>query len=146
VGKRGNGEGSVSYQKSRHRYVAAVGSVDEHGKAVRKFFYDSTRKEVADKLTIALREHQQGCRRTVPLIPAAVNSLLAQRARQAKLPHPIRPEHNFVFADDLGSADSWSARRARPEDAPAGGRSVRDVPPAQSAALDGHVPDRRRRA
>jgi len=58
--KRGNGEGSIYYQKSRDRYVAA--SIDVSGQ--RKYVYGKTREDVAGKLVTALDARQKGL--TVP--------------------------------------------------------------------------------
>jgi integrase len=58
--KRGQGEGSI-YQRSDGRWTAVI-SLD-NGK--RKSFYSKTRKEVQDKLVIALRDQQQG----LPMAP-----------------------------------------------------------------------------
>jgi integrase len=52
---RGNGEGSI-YQRSDGKWCAAV-SIDG-GK--RRVLYGRTRKDVGDKLAVALREVQQG--------------------------------------------------------------------------------------
>jgi integrase len=53
--RRGSGEGSI-YQRKDGRWVASMSL--EHRK--RKYFYGDTRREVQEKLKIALREQQQG--------------------------------------------------------------------------------------
>ncbi len=58
---RGHGEGSI-YQRQDKRWVGSISLAD--GK--RKYYYGDTRKEVADKLKIALREQQQGVLTTGP--------------------------------------------------------------------------------
>ena len=63
--RRGSGEGSI-YQRKDGRWVASMSL--EHRK--RKYFYGDTRREVQEKLKIALREQQQGT-----LITAAQQTL-----------------------------------------------------------------------
>ncbi len=58
---RGHGEGSI-YQRQDKRWVGSISL--EGGK--RKYYYGDTRKEVADKLKVALREQQQGTLATGP--------------------------------------------------------------------------------
>ena len=55
MARRGHGEGSI-YQRKDGRWVASV--TLEHRK--RKYFYGDTRREVQEKLKVALREQQQG--------------------------------------------------------------------------------------
>jgi integrase len=59
--KRGNNEGSIT-RRPDGRWMAQVtiGRDPETGKLKRATFYGKTRQEVADKLTKALREKQQG--------------------------------------------------------------------------------------
>ncbi|MGH3117198.1 MAG: tyrosine-type recombinase/integrase, partial [Gaiellales bacterium] len=57
--RRGSGEGSVYEIKSRGLWCAAVTWETATGRR-RKWLYAKTRKEVADKLTLALRARQQG--------------------------------------------------------------------------------------
>jgi integrase len=54
--RRGRGEGSIYYQKSRQSWAASISL--EGGK--RRVIYGKTRKEVADKLAAAIRDVQQG--------------------------------------------------------------------------------------
>src|SRR6266567_6226261 len=58
---RGHGEGSI-YQRQDKRCVGSISL--EGGK--RKYFYGDTRRGVADKLKVALREQQQGTLATGP--------------------------------------------------------------------------------
>lgn len=53
--RRGHGEGSI-YQRKDGRWVAGI-SLENHR---RKYFYGETRREVQEKLKVALREQQQG--------------------------------------------------------------------------------------
>src|SRR6266566_2413377 len=55
MARRGHGEGSI-YQRKDGRWVASI--TLEHRK--RKYFYGDTRREVQEKLKVALREQQQG--------------------------------------------------------------------------------------
>ncbi len=55
MGKRGNGEGSI-YQRKDGRWVAEITLEGRR----RKFVYGKTRKEVQEKLKVALHEQQQG--------------------------------------------------------------------------------------
>ena len=59
-GRRGQGEGSIYQRESDGRWCTAVdlGWVD--GKRKRKVIYGKTRKEVAEKLKVVLRDQQQG--------------------------------------------------------------------------------------
>ena len=58
--RRGHGEGSIYQRKSDGKWVSSVdlGYVD--GKRKRKTIYGKTRREVAEKLKVALRDQQQG--------------------------------------------------------------------------------------
>jgi integrase len=56
MAKRGNSEGSIYFRNSDKRWVGSI--TLENGK--RKVIYGKTRKEVADKLKVALHEQQQG--------------------------------------------------------------------------------------
>lgn len=57
--KRGQGEGSI-YKRQDGRWTAAVNLGYQEGKLRRKYVYGKTRAEVAEKLTAALRDQQQG--------------------------------------------------------------------------------------
>lgn len=58
-GRRGHGEGSI-YQREDGRWCASVDLGYADGKRKRKVVYGKTRKEVAEKLKVALRDQQQG--------------------------------------------------------------------------------------
>src|SRR5579864_8933509 len=55
-GRRGRGEGSIYYQKSRQSWAASISL--QGGK--RRVIYGKSRKEVADKLAVAIRDVRQG--------------------------------------------------------------------------------------
>ena len=57
--RRGKGEGSIT-RLADGRWQARVDLGYEGGKRVRKAFYGKTRKEVQEKLTTALHDHQRG--------------------------------------------------------------------------------------
>ena len=59
--RRGKGEGSI-YRRQDGRWVGAIDLGWENGKRLRKHFYGKTRREVAQKLTEAVRRHQEGLR------------------------------------------------------------------------------------
>jgi integrase len=62
MGKRGNGEGSIYQRKEDGKWVGSI--TLENRK--RKVFYGKTRKEVQEKLKVALHEQQQGTLITAP--------------------------------------------------------------------------------
>src|SRR5215472_16994228 len=62
MGKRGNGEGSIYFRRSDEKWVGSI--TLENRK--RRVFYGKTRKEVQEKLKVALREQQQGTLVTAP--------------------------------------------------------------------------------
>jgi integrase len=57
--RRGHGEGSI-YRRSDGRWVAVLDLGWREGKRARKYFYGTTREQVARKLARALARHQQG--------------------------------------------------------------------------------------
>lgn len=57
--RRGHGEGSIR-QRSDGRWEGTINIGWREGKRHRKSVYGKTRREVADKLAIAIREHQLG--------------------------------------------------------------------------------------
>lgn len=61
--RRGSGEGSIYFIKKSGLWCAAM-SFDTGLRRQRKWLYGKTRKDVADKLTIALRSRQQGLPQT----------------------------------------------------------------------------------
>ena len=56
MGKRGNGEGSIYQRKEDNKWVGSI-TLGDHK---RKVFYGKTRKEVQEKMKVALHEQQQG--------------------------------------------------------------------------------------
>lgn len=62
MSKRGNGEGSIYHRKSDGKWVGSISLENRK----RKVFYGDTRKEVQEKLKVALREQQQGTLVTAP--------------------------------------------------------------------------------
>ena len=56
---RGNNEGSI-YQRKDGRWVGSVHVGHKGGQRLRKHYYGATRQEVAKKLTVALKAHQDG--------------------------------------------------------------------------------------
>lgn len=59
MGKRGQDEGSI-YQRQDQCWAASISLGYEDGKRKRKTLYGETRKEVAQKLTAALRDRDKG--------------------------------------------------------------------------------------
>ena len=62
MGKRGNGEGSIYFRTSDEKWVGSITLENRR----RRVFYGKTRKEVQEKLKVALREQQQGTLVTAP--------------------------------------------------------------------------------
>ena len=60
AGRRGNGEGSIYLRESDGNWCATVDLGWANGKRRRKVIYGKTRKEVAEKLKVTLRDQQQG--------------------------------------------------------------------------------------
>ena len=58
--RRGHGEGSIYQRESDGKWCAVVDLGWVNGKRKRKIIYGKTRKEVAEKLKVALRDQQQG--------------------------------------------------------------------------------------
>ena len=58
--RRGRGEGSISQRQSDGLWTARVDLGYVNGKRTRKQIYGKTRKEVAEKLKVLLRDQQQG--------------------------------------------------------------------------------------
>jgi len=57
--KRGQNEGSI-YQRQDGRWVSVLNLGWKNGKRDRRYYYGTTRREVQEKLTAALRDRQQG--------------------------------------------------------------------------------------
>lgn len=58
--RRGHGEGAIYFRESDQRWCVAVDLGWVNGKRKRKVIYGITRKEVAEKLKVALRDQQLG--------------------------------------------------------------------------------------
>ena len=58
--RRGRGEGSIYQDEERGLWVGRVNMGWRDGKRQRKVVYGKTRKEVAEKITVARRDVQQG--------------------------------------------------------------------------------------
>jgi integrase len=86
--RRGHGEGSI-YQRKDGRWVASL-SIDGHK---RKDLYGKTRKEVQEKLKIALREQQQGTLITTP--QQTVEQFLTQWLESHRLAVRIRTYERY---------------------------------------------------
>ncbi len=71
MGKRGNGEGSIYQRKEDNKWVGSI-TLGDHK---RKVFYGKTRKEVQEKMKVALHEQQQGT--LVKSTPQTVAQFLA---------------------------------------------------------------------
>jgi integrase len=59
MARRGQNEGSI-YRRNDGRWAAAISLGYRNGRRYRKAFYGKTRKEVQERLTAALRSHEQG--------------------------------------------------------------------------------------
>src|SRR5947209_1236880 len=83
MGKRGNGEGSI-YHRNDGRWVAEITIEGRQ----RKFVYGKTRKEVQEKLKVALHEQQQGTLVTAPQQTVAefLNNWLENSQKQSVRP------------------------------------------------------------
>lgn len=84
MANRGHGEGSI-YRRKDGRWVGAI--TLENRK--RKYFYGETRKEVQDKLKIALHEQQQGTLATGPqqTLKTYLEKWLEQVCKPSKRPN-----------------------------------------------------------
>src|SRR5918998_1336895 len=58
--RRGHGEGAIYRRESDGKWCAVVDLGYVNGKRKRKVIYGETRKEVAEKLKVILRDQQQG--------------------------------------------------------------------------------------
>ena len=58
--RRGHGEGSIHYKADKELWCSVIDLGYVEGKRKRKYLYGKTRKEVAEKLKVVLREQQQG--------------------------------------------------------------------------------------
>src|SRR3954447_24615866 len=60
AGRRGHGEGAIYQRESDGKWCCVVELGWVNGKRKRKVIYGKTRKEVAEKLKVVLRDQQQG--------------------------------------------------------------------------------------
>ncbi len=91
-GRRGNGEGSIT-QRANGTYQARITLED----GTRKSIYGKTRKEVQEKLKIALREQQQG---TLVTAPQQKLEQFLQQWLEDTQKHSIRPR-SFERYDEI---------------------------------------------
>ena len=93
MARRGHGEGSI-YQRKDGRWVASV--TLEHRK--RKYFYGDTRREVQEKLKVALHEQQQGMLATGPqqLLKVYLETWLEQVYRPTVRPNTYKQFRSIV--------------------------------------------------
>ena len=98
MSKRGNGEGSIYWRVDRNCYAAAVdlGIVD--GKRKRKAVYGKTRKEVAEKLKVMLRDQQQGLPIAVERQTVArfLDRWIAEKIEGSRRPNTVESYRNIV--------------------------------------------------
>lgn len=90
--RRGHREGSIFFRESDQRWVAVVDLGYVNGKRKRKPLYGKTRKEVAEKLKIALREQQQG-------LPVAVERQTVAQFLDRWIAEKIAPTRRPSTAD-----------------------------------------------
>lgn len=97
MSKRGSNEGSI-YKRADGRWTASINLGYEDGKRRRKAFYGATRREVAEKLAVALRDVQQG----LPIAPerltvgAFITKWMEDAARPALRPLTFRSYESIV--------------------------------------------------
>jgi hypothetical protein len=58
--RRGHGEGAIYQRESDRKWCCAVELGWQDGKRKRKVIYGTTRREVAEKVKVVLRDQQQG--------------------------------------------------------------------------------------
>src|ERR1039458_5348147 len=94
--KRGNSEGSIYHMKDGRWRAAVTTGKDTNGKPKRKVFTASTRHEVADEMTKALRDQQQG----VNINPGklTVGQFLSSWLLDVVKPS-VRPKTHRTYAD-----------------------------------------------
>ena len=94
MARRGHGEGSV-YQRKDGRWVASI--TLEHRK--RKYFYGDTRREVQEKLKMALHEQQQGMLATgsQQLLKVYLENWLEQVYRPTVRPNTYKQFRSIVY-------------------------------------------------
>lgn len=93
MARRGQGEGSIMRRKDG-RYQAAL-TLDNHK---RKYFYGKTRKEVQDKLNLALYEQKQGMLATGPqrTLKVHLEQWVEQVVKLTKRPNTYSDYHSVV--------------------------------------------------
>ncbi len=94
MARRGHGEGSI-YQRKDGRWVASI--TLEHRK--RKYFYGDTRREVQEKLKMALHEQQQGMLATgsQQLLKVYLENWLEQVYRPTVRPNTYKQFRSIVY-------------------------------------------------
>lgn len=96
MGRRGHDEGSIYQRESDGKWVAAVNlGYGPDGKRKRKVIYGKTRKEVSEKLKIALRDQQQG-------FPIAVERQTVSQFLDKWLQDSVKPTVRSKTYDSYG--------------------------------------------
>ncbi len=92
VGRRGHGEGSIYQRESDGKWCTSVDLGWADGRRKRKVIYGKTRKDVAEKLTVALRDQQRGLPVAVErqTVGACVETWLAETIRPNRRPQTYR--------------------------------------------------------
>ena len=86
--RRGHGEGAIYFRESDQRWCTSVDLGWVNGKRKRKVIYGKTRKEVADKLKVVLREQQQG-------FPIATERQSVERFLERWLEEKVKPKNRL---------------------------------------------------
>ncbi len=94
MARRGHGEGSI-YRRKDGRWVASI--TLEHRK--RKYFYGETRREVQEKLKVALHEQQQGMIAAGPqqLLKVYLERWLEQVCKLTMRPNTYKQYRSIVY-------------------------------------------------
>jgi len=87
VSRRGQNEGSI-HRRTDGRWVAAVTVGWRRGRQQRKYFYGRTRREVQDKLKVALRDQQLG-------LPVAPERQTVAQFLARWLEHSVKPSVRY---------------------------------------------------
>lgn len=95
--RRGQGEGSI-FQREDGRWCASVDMGYSGGRRRRKWIYGETRKEVAEKLKVALREQQTGTliAGEDQTIAAFLDNWLEQNVKVTNKPSTYQSYHDIV--------------------------------------------------
>ncbi len=96
--RRGHGEGTIYRRESDGKWCTAVDLGWVNGKRKRKVIYGKTRKEVAEKLKVALRDQQQGL--PVAVERQTVGTFLARWLADVAKPS-VRPKTYASYADTV---------------------------------------------